>query len=233
VLGLDPGAVHLRVRRRRREDGRQYERRADLGERIEVRENGLRFLVNLTDYLDTGLFLDHRPLRALIRREVAGRRFLNLFAYTCTASVYAAAGGARSTTSVDLSAPYLSWGRDNLILNGFTAATHELVQAECRKWLSTERRRYDLVLLAPPSSSESKRMERPLDVRRDHPGLIAAAMAVLDEGGELLFASLGQGFALDPQVTRRFDVRDITDATWPRDFAKHRGGRQTFRIRAR
>jgi 23S rRNA (guanine2445-N2)-methyltransferase / 23S rRNA (guanine2069-N7)-methyltransferase len=158
VLEVPPGNVFLKVRRRQK-GASQYEKFDRRGEFHEVREGECRFLVNFTDYLDTGLFLDHRPTRQLLREMAAGKSFLNLFAYTGAATVYAAAGGARATTTVDLSSVYLDWAKRNLALNGFSGPQHEFVRADCLEWLQRERRRFDLIFLDPPTFSTSKRMD--------------------------------------------------------------------------
>ncbi len=183
VLEIPPDHVVLKTRRPQR-GADQYQKLGDEGSLLEVEEGGLRFLVNLTDYLDTGLFLDHRLTRKLIRDLAPGRRFLNLFAYTGSASVYAAAGGAASTTTVDLSITYLDWARRNLDINGFSGPEHGFVRADCLEWLAqagAARRPgagppgagpYDLIFLDSPTFSNSKSMNATLDVQRDHPWLI-------------------------------------------------------------
>ena len=233
VLGIPPGNVVLKVRQRQKGLA-QYERQAMTGEFREVGEGGLRFLVNLTDYLDTGLFLDHRPTRAMIRELAAGpappggsgrsRRFLNLFAYTGTASVYAASGGAASTTTVDMSRVYLDWARRNMALNGFVEGPlHRLVQADCLKWLAIRRpERYDLIFLDPPTFSTSKRMGvRTFDVQRDHVPLVRAAASLLAQDGVLLFSNNFQRFRLDRPGLSEFTIEDISAHTIPPDFVRN------------
>jgi 23S rRNA (guanine2445-N2)-methyltransferase / 23S rRNA (guanine2069-N7)-methyltransferase len=222
TLGIAPERVVLKVRRRQKGLA-QYERQAARGEFFPVEEAGLRFLVNLTDYLDTGLFLDHRPTRALIRSLAQGRRFLNLFAYTAAASVHAAAGGAASTTSVDLSAVYLDWARRNLAANGFSAGSrHRLLRADCLRWLAEATvGAYDLVFLDPPTFSTSKRMgDRVLDVQRDHVTLIRGAVRLLARGGTLIFSTNFRRFRLDREALGDLAVTDLTAATIPPDFAR-------------
>ena len=158
VLEVPPDRVFLKVRQRQR-GARQYQKQADQGHFHEVREGPARFLVNFTDYLDTGLFLDHRITRRRLGERAGGRRFLNLFGYTGTATVYAALGGAISTTTVDLSATYLDWARRNLELNGIRGPQHQLIQADCRQWLIWARGHYDLIFLDPPTFSNSRRLE--------------------------------------------------------------------------
>jgi len=221
VLGVEPAAVALRVRRRLG-PGEQHPRYAARGERFEVREGDLRFLVNLTDYVDTGLFLDDRLLRRRIRGQAAaGRDFLNLFAYTCAGSVAAAAGGARSTTSVDLSRRYLDWGRDNFALNTMssTGAAARFVRADAFAFLARarrERRRFDLAFVAPPTRSRSKGAEADFDVARDHLRLLDAVAAVLGPGGTILFATSRRDFELAPSIV----ATEITAEVTPRDFSR-------------
>jgi 23S rRNA (guanine2445-N2)-methyltransferase / 23S rRNA (guanine2069-N7)-methyltransferase len=176
VAGVPQERIHIRTRRRNKR-GEQYQKVDDQAHFHVVGENGLKFRVNFDDYLDTGLFLDHRITRARLREAARGKRFLNLFAYTGTATVYAAAGGATSSTTVDMSRTYLDWAHRNLALNGFADRQHDLVQADCREWLQESARRregYDLIFLDPPTFSNSKRMEGVLDVERDHVSLIDA-----------------------------------------------------------
>jgi 23S rRNA (guanine2445-N2)-methyltransferase / 23S rRNA (guanine2069-N7)-methyltransferase len=184
--------------------------------------------VNFDDYLDTGIFLDHRPTRARIREIAAGKRFLNLFSYTGTVTVNAAAGGARSSVSVDLSRTYLDWAERNLALNDLATRDHQLVQADCREWLADAGRglakyrdAYDLIFLDPPTFSNSKRMEGVLDIARDHPSLIDACMHILAPGGLLVFSTNAQKFKLDSGSSERYDVKDISVTTIPRDFARN------------
>jgi len=219
ALGVDPADVVLRVRRRRAE-GEQHERRDDRRELREVREGDLRFLVNLTDYLDTGLFLDDRLLRRRLREQARDRDVLNLFAHTCTASVAAAAGGARSTTSVDLSKTFLEWGRRNFAVNALADPRHRLVRADVLQWLARDdRRRYGLIFLAPPTWSTSKAMEEDFDVQRDHVGLLERCARRLAPGGEILFATNLRTFVLDEESIG-LRVREITEEVTPPDFAR-------------
>jgi 23S rRNA (guanine2445-N2)-methyltransferase / 23S rRNA (guanine2069-N7)-methyltransferase len=221
ALGIDPADVVLRVRQKRA-PGEQHERRGDAQVFREVREGDLRFLVNLTDYLDTGLYLDDRLLRRRIQGGAEGRDVLNLFAYTCAASVAAAAGGARSTTSVDLSNVYLAWGRRNFDLNGFRGPGHRFVRADVLRWLDRggDGRRYGLVLLAPPTYSTSKGMVGDFDVQRDQRALLRRAIGRLAPGGELLFATNRRDFVLDVDAGSGFGVEEITAAITPPDFAR-------------
>jgi 23S rRNA (guanine2445-N2)-methyltransferase / 23S rRNA (guanine2069-N7)-methyltransferase len=223
VLGLPEERVVLRVRRRQR-GGDQYEKVAEQEQFHTVREGGYRFLVNFTDYLDTGLFLDHRMTRRRVGELAAGRAFLNLFAYTGTATVYAAGGGATSSTTVDMSRTYLDWAKRNLALNGLAGPQHGFVQADCLAWLEEQvaaGRRYGLIFVDPPTLSRSKRMDREFDVQRDHARLLAMTARLLEPGGQILFSNNFQKFKLDPAIAQSFEVEDLTRATLPRDFERN------------
>ncbi|MCE4071906.1 MULTISPECIES: bifunctional 23S rRNA (guanine(2069)-N(7))-methyltransferase RlmK/23S rRNA (guanine(2445)-N(2))-methyltransferase RlmL [Pseudomonas] len=221
------------IKRRERQAGKkQYERQNAEGRFMEVEEGGVKLLVNLTDYLDTGLFLDHRPIRLRIQREAAGKRFLNLFCYTATATVHAAKGDARSTTSVDLSKTYLDWARRNLSLNGFSDK-QRLVQSDVMEWLREDRGEYDLVFIDPPTFSNSKRMEGVFDVQRDHVELIDLAMARLAKGGVLYFSNNFRKFELDEGLSARYQVEDISAQTLDQDFARNSKIHRAWRITVR
>jgi len=239
AVGIPADRVILKIRRRQKGLA-QYERQATTDQFHEVHEGGLRFLVNLADYLDTGLFLDHRPTRALIRGLISGGRFLNLFAYTGTASVSAAAGGAAATTTVDMSSVYLDWARRNMALNGFTEGrAHRFVRADCLAWLATPREeRYHVIFLDPPTFSNSKRMgEATFDVQRDHVGLIQAAAKLLARDGILLFSNNFRHFKMSRAGLPDLAIEDISHATIPPDFQRnlriHNCWRITRRTRAR
>jgi 23S rRNA (guanine2445-N2)-methyltransferase / 23S rRNA (guanine2069-N7)-methyltransferase len=239
VTGVPPERIRVRVRKRQTR-GNQYQKVAEQFRFHIVEEGGLKLRVNFDDYLDTGIFLDHRPTRARIRAIARDRRFLNLFSYTGTVTVHAAAGGARSSVSVDLSRTYLDWAERNLALNDFATRDHRLVQADCREWLADAARgldkyrdKYDLIFLDPPTFSNSKRMQGVLDITRDHAELIDACMAVLAPGGLLVFSTNAQKFKLDPSVGDRYDVSDISAATVPRDFARNPRIHRCFDIRKR
>jgi len=224
VLGLPAERVVLRVRRRQR-GGEQYEKVGEEATFHEVREGGHRFLVNFTDYLDTGLFLDHRLTRRRVGELAAGRSFLNLFAYTGTATVYAAGGGAVSSTTVDMSRTYLDWARRNLALNGLAGPQHGFVQADCLAWLEEQggapARRYGLIFVDPPTLSRSKRMDREFDVQRDHARLLQMAARLLEPDGVIVFSNNYQKFKLDPVVAQQFAVQDVSRATLPEDFSRN------------
>ncbi|WP_166367189.1 bifunctional 23S rRNA (guanine(2069)-N(7))-methyltransferase RlmK/23S rRNA (guanine(2445)-N(2))-methyltransferase RlmL [Pseudomonas akapageensis] len=231
ALNIDKSRVVIK-RRERQSGTRQYERQSTQGQFTEVREGGVKLLVNLTDYLDTGLFLDHRPMRMRIQREAAGKRFLNLFCYTATASVHAAKGGARSTTSVDLSKTYLDWARRNLSLNGFSDK-NRLEQGDVMAWLQASRDEYDLIFIDPPTFSNSKRMEGVFDVQRDHVELLDLAVARLAPGGVLYFSNNFRKFQLDENLAERYSVEEITAQTLDPDFARNSKIHRAWRIQAR
>lgn len=223
VLKISPEQLFLKVRRIQK--GRaQYEKLDSTGRFYEVGEGGLHFLVNFSDYLDTGIFLDHRVTRAKLRDVARGKHFLNLFAYTGTATVYAAAGGAASTTSVDMSRTYLDWARKNLALNGYSDSRHRCIQADCLEWLkqaARDKKRYGLIFLDPPSFSNSARMATVFDVQRDHPALILAAIKLLSPDGTIIFSNNRRNFKMDHAALTGLFIEDITSSTIPEDFARN------------
>lgn len=239
VLEVAPSDVAVKVRRRQRGTS-QYERQAERGEFVQVAEGGLRFLVNLHDYLDTGLFLDHRPVRGMVRELATGRRVLNLFAYTGAASVYAAAGEASAVNTVDLSATYLDWAQQNMALNGLADRPGvRFMRSNALTWLAEERRRveagvadrYGLVFCDPPTFSASKKMgAQTFDVQRDHVALITDAAAVLADDGVLLFSTNLRSFKLDREALAGLEIEDITAETIPPDFARNPKIHRCFRI---
>jgi 23S rRNA (guanine2445-N2)-methyltransferase / 23S rRNA (guanine2069-N7)-methyltransferase len=235
VTGVAQERVHVRTRRKNKR-GEQYSKVQERETYHVVMEDGLKFLVNFDDYLDTGLFLDHRVTRGRLRAAASGKRFLNLFAYTCTASVYAAAGGAASTTSVDMSNTYLNWAQRNFELNGLSPDRNGLVQADCRVWLQEggrSRERYDLIFIDPPTFSNSKRMEGVFDVERDHPEFIDGCVRLLAPGGLIVFSTNSQRFRLDESLSQRYDVRDISAKTLPKDFERNPRIHRCFEVRVR
>ena len=231
LLEIEP--QHIVFKRRQPQRGAaQYERHAETASFIEVEEAGLKFRVNLRDYLDTGLFLDHRLTRARVRTLAADRDVLNLFAYTGSASVYAAAGGARSTTAVDLSATYCIWARQNLTLNAFHAPYHRVLQADCLEWLADEPdRRYGLIFLDPPTFSNSKRMRAELDIQRDYIEMIAQCRRWLTDDGVLLFSTNLRRFKFDLAALPKFTVKDLSRETLPEDFARNPRIHQCYELR--
>lgn len=219
TLAVPRANLHLKARARQ-EGAAQYERLAQADVRIPVQEDGLTFLVNLDDYLDTGLFLDHRLMRRRVRGEAAGRHMLNLFAYTGAFSVHAAAGGAATTTSVDLSQTYLDWARDNLAANGFREDRHQLVRADIVQWLEApSSQRWDLAVVDPPTFSNSKKMRGVFDVQRDHPQLLRRVFERMSRGAIVYFSTNARRFKLAPDAFEgATKVDDISRETVPVDF---------------
>ncbi len=232
VLDVEPRHVVLKQRRQQK-GGAQYQRVDQRGDFLEVREGQARLLVNLTDYLDTGLFLDHRPVRLKIAELARDKRFLNLFCYTATASVQAAVGGAHLTTSVDLSSTYLDWARHNFALNGLSEARNHFVQADCREWVKECKQQFDLILLDPPTFSNSKRMEGTLDIQRDQVELIDDTMQLLAPDGLLIFSNNRQKFRLDPQIETQYAVEEVTRWSLDADFQRQPPIHQCWFIRHR
>ena len=233
VLSVPLPQVHTRVRKPQK-GAEQYEKRDSAAERHAVQEGGLKFWVNFRDYLDTGLFLDHRIVRGMLRGWAKDADFLNLFCYTGSATVYAAAGGARSTTGVDLSNTYLDWAHENLLLNGFRGDNHELYRADCLAWLEEQEpqgARFDLIFLDPPTFSNSKRMDGVLDVQRDHVGMIRRSLKLLRPAGRLVFSTNYTRFKLDAEALADLAIEDISAATVPKDFERHARIHRCFVVR--
>jgi 23S rRNA (guanine2445-N2)-methyltransferase / 23S rRNA (guanine2069-N7)-methyltransferase len=233
VLEVPLPQVHTRVRKPQKGAG-QYEKHDSAAQRYAVQEGGLKFWVNFRDYLDTGLFLDHRIVRGMLRDWARDADFLNLFCYTGSATVYAAAGGARSTTGVDLSNTYLDWAHENLLLNGFRGANHELYRADCLAWLEQQEprgARFDLIFLDPPTFSNSKRMDGVLDVQRDHVGMIRRSLKLLRPEGRLVFSTNFTRFKLDAQALADLAIEDISAASVPKDFERHASIHKCFVVR--
>ncbi|HEX9451561.1 MAG TPA: class I SAM-dependent methyltransferase [Burkholderiales bacterium] len=224
ALKLPLKSVALKERHGQRPD-EQYRKLAASAQDFVVQEGGHRFIVNLTDHLDTGLFLDHRVTRALVGTLAPGRRVLNLFCYTGSFSVYAAGNRATSTTSVDLSKTYLDWARRNFELNRIDFGRNRLVQADVVRFLEEEREsrdRYELIVLDPPSFSNSKRMQGVLDVQRDHVALVRGCLALLSPGGDLLFSTNLRSFKLDADALADVPMTEISAQTVPPDFRNRR-----------
>ena len=218
VLEAAPAKIFFKERQRQR-GAQQYERHDDRQNEQIVRENGLQFVVNLSDYLDTGLFLDRRQTRQMVRETAQGKRFLNLFAYTGSFTVYAAAGGAVSSTTIDLSKTYLEWAQRNLRLNNLEGPQHQFVRADVKQWLEEPLRElFDLIVLDPPTFSNSKAMRDILDTQRDHPMLINQCLARLSPGGTLLFSTNYRRFKLDEAAIQTTKIREISAQTVPPDF---------------
>lgn len=225
LLSLYPesrGKLFFKERRRQKGDS-QYQRQHSGPSHNAVQvvsEGAARFEVNLADYLDTGLFLDHRPVRRMIGAMARGKRVLNLFCYTAAASVHAALGGATSSLSIDMSNSYLEWAGRNFVLNGLDLKQHQLLRADCLEWLEREQGVFDLVFLDPPTFSNSKKMEQVLDIQRDHGALIGHAMAVLAPGGTLVFSNNFRKFSMDQAVLQNWQVEAITEQTFDPDFQR-------------
>ena len=231
ALGVPRANIAVKTRSKGK-GGEKYGRMDERGEFFEVGEGGLKFLVNLTDYLDTGLFLDHRPLRARVRDAARGKRFLNLFCYTGSVSVYAAAGGASETTSVDLSQTYLDWAAGNLARNGFDMAQHKLEWSDAIGYLESHSAMFDLIFVDPPTFSNSKRAED-FDVQRDHVRLLTLCGERLLPGGLILFSNNFRRFKFDQAALAQFDVRDISTATIPFDFERNQRIHRAWELRLR
>ena len=224
------------LKQRKQQSGKQqYQALQKGGDYLEVAEEGCRLLVNLTDYLDTGLFLDHRPVRKRIQNMAAGKRFLNLFCYTASATIHAIKGGAKKSLSVDMSATYQSWSRKNLALNGASEWLHKLEQADCMEFLrhhgKTHAGQYDLIFLDPPTFSNSKRMIGVMDVQRDHVWMIKQAMGLLSPEGTLIFSTNYRKFVLDEKVKQFNEVVDISSKTIDRDFSRNKKIHYCFEIK--
>jgi 23S rRNA (guanine2445-N2)-methyltransferase / 23S rRNA (guanine2069-N7)-methyltransferase len=213
--------VYYKERRRQKGDS-QYQRLNDeSSESILVSEGRARFEVNLSDYLDTGLFLDHRPVRQLVGQLASGKSLLNLFCYTASATVQAALAGAKSSLSIDMSNTYLDWAQRNFDLNSLSPSKHQLLRADCLKWLEHDSQTFDVIFLDPPTFSNSKKMESILDIQRDHPALIRQAMAKLNPEGTLVFSNNFRKFKLDELISRQFNCENITAQTLDNDFERN------------
>ena len=225
-------AAQLHLKRRERQRGLSQYEKADeaAAEMFVVEEGGNRLEINLDSYLDTGLFLDHRPMRGRVAECIAqraksgtGTRFLNLFAYTGSFTVYAARAGASRSVTVDLSNTYQAWTARNFALNGIDPGVHLLVRADVLAWLVdavAAAERYDVIVLDPPSFSNSKKMQGVLDVQRDHARLVSQCHGLLADGGELFFSTNLRSFALDPELDRRFAPREVTHLSVPEDYRR-------------
>lgn len=223
ALGID--SADMTCKQRRRQPGPdQYEKREVSGEFFNVHEHGCVFRVNLKDYLDTGLFLDHRPVRHWIQQHAGGKRFLNLFCYTGAATVHAAVGGASRSLSLDMSKTYVNWAQENLALNRADVSRHRVEQADCLQWLAQKPgpdQRFDLIFLDPPTFSNSARMTGVLDIQRDHAALIDQAMQRLASEGTLIFSNNFRRFKLDKSVEEAFAVTEVSHETLDKDFQRN------------
>jgi len=222
VMDIPDEQLFFKVRRQQK-GHTQYEKLADNKTFYQVMEGRHQFLVNFQDYLDTGLFLDHRNTRQLLEQLSHGKHFLNLFAYTASATVYAAKGGAISTTTVDMSNTYLKWASNNLTLNNIQGKAHQLIQANCLEWLKKNQTQtqYGLIFLDPPSFSSSKRMTSTFDVQRDHVQLIKDTAKLLAPDGLLIFSNNRRHFKMELAALSEFKIENITRTTLPKDFVRN------------
>ena len=223
VLELTSNQLVLKTRQRQK-GKQQYEKLAQKDDFFLVQEYNAKLLVNLTDYLDTGLFLDHRIARKMLGQMSKDADFLNLFCYTGSATVHAGLGGAKSTTSVDMSRTYLEWAEKNLQANGLTGRQHRLIQADCLSWLANSTEQFDLIFIDPPTFSNSKRMDGTFDVQRDHVQLITHLKRLLRRGGTVMFSNNKRGFKMDIEAMQELGLQaqEITAKTLSEDFARNR-----------
>lgn len=221
VVEIGSTAVFMKMRQRKAGRQGQYEKFGEAREERIVPEGGLNFIINLTDYLDTGLFLDHRITRDMFRKDARGQSVLNLFCYTGSFSVYAAAGGAAEVTSVDMSRPYINWAKRNMQYNKqYRPEAHDFIQADVLDWIrGVPTDRYDLIICDPPTFSNSKRMDGEWDVQRDHVPLLKSLLRILTERGKIYFSTNYRDFALNRESIPASVVKDISTATTPFDFA--------------
>ncbi|MFT3709739.1 MAG: class I SAM-dependent methyltransferase [Archangium sp.] len=222
ALELAPQKIFTKTHEKRPWGRGQYERLEAHTQLVTVEEHGLKFECNLSDYLDTGLFLDHRVTRARVRKEASGKRFLNLFAYTGSFTVHARAGGARTTCTVDLSNTYCDWAERNLKLNGFgtDAREHRVIRADVLGWLEDCRETFDLIVLDPPSFSSSKKMGRRFEIQRDHRWLIDRTRALLSDEGVLYFSTNFLDFELDARLAKDAQVQESLPADFRRQVQR-------------
>lgn len=220
AIALSTEVIYMKERQRKEGRQGQYEKFGEEKKEFIVKENGLSFILNLTDYLDTGLFLDHRITRAMVRERAKGKNVLNLFCYTGSFSVYAADGGASHVTSVDLSKTYINWAKRNMQYNKlYHADKHEFVQADVMEVINElPADTYDLIICDPPTFSNSKRMESNFDVQRDHVVLLKKLLKATKEEGQIFFSNNYHKFQLDKDAIPAFEIKDITGATTPFDF---------------
>lgn len=223
VLAIPTESIITKVRRRQSGDS-QYEKEDVKTLAFITREQGLRFKVNLSDYIDTGIFFDHRPLRLTVQNEAAGKRVLNLYCYTGAFSVYAAAGEAAHIDSVDLSGKYLGWAEENMRLNGFTdKSKYRFIEGDVTTFLEKAFGKYDIIILDPPTFSNSKKTDTMLDINKDWPSLIALCTSLLSENGVLYFSTNSRKLSFDEKkIPEDFAAKDITSSTIPEDFRNER-----------
>lgn len=221
-LALEIPRQQVVLKQRKKQKGKQqYEKQAETEQRLLVTEGKAKFIVNCKDYLDTGLFLDHRLLRRKFFEIAKNKDFLNLFCYTATASVHAALGGAKETVNVDMSNTYLDWAKENFSENEIELRKHYFIQADCLQWIEECKTKFDIIFLDPPSFSNSKRMQETLDIQRDHEELIEKTMQLLKPAGQLYFSTNFRKFKLNPSIAEKFSVKDISPETIDKDYARN------------
>ncbi len=227
ILETSQEKIVLKVRKKQ-QGSAQYNRQDKKDHKLIIHENGLKFSINMYDYIDTGLFLDHRNTRQLIKSLAHKCSFLNLFAYTGSATVFAAAGGAKSTTTVDMSNTYLNWAKENLAINGYSdniyaSAKHEFIREDCLKWMQQaihEKQKYQLIFIDPPTFSNSKKMETSLDINRDQVALLSGCLALLADDGRIIFSTNARSFKLDDSIKEDCFIKEITAETTTEDFRR-------------
>jgi 23S rRNA (cytosine1962-C5)-methyltransferase len=220
IFAASPEDIHWRTRIKRMKT-QQYEKIGEQKEFFTVHEYGVKFKINFYDYLDTGLFLDHRETRQMVAALAKDKRVLNLFAYTCSFSVHAAVAGAAYTKSVDLSNTYTAWGKENFILNSLPLSKNEIVRADCLKFMGEEIRsgaRYDIIIIDPPTISRSKKMDQMFDVQEDYSALVTSALRLLSDGGVIFFSTNSRKFTFDMSLFPSCVIKEISDKTIPLDF---------------
>lgn len=222
AIGINPNKIIMKTRERQKGTN-QYQKLDERKLELITTEYGAKFKLNLTGYLDTGLFLDHRLTRRLVGQKAKGRRVLNLFSYTGSASVHAALGGAKTVTTVDMSNTYINWTKDNFALNGLQGKQYEFVQADCLQWIRDCNEQFDLIFIDPPTFSNSKRMEDSFDVQRDHVNLLGALVKLLSPTGELVFSNNKRKFKMDIETLTKMNimVKNIDDITLPMDYKRN------------
>ena len=217
LFSVSQESIYSRTRIKR-EKLEQYEKTGESKEFFSVFEYGLQFRVNLSDYLDTGLFLDHRETRRLVASMANGKRLLNLFAYTCSFSVHAAAAGATFTKSVDLSNTYSKWGKENFLLNGLPLANNLIIREDVLRFLEEERGIYDVIVIDPPTISRSKKMDQMFDIQEDYFFLISKTLNLLSQNGTLIFSTNSRHFDFDQNLFDKCTILDISKKTIPMDY---------------
>ena len=220
LFNVPVGNIYVKQRQKQRRSA-QYEKQSESFKTSLVEEAGLKFEINLDRYIDTGLFLDHRLTRSMIERMAKGKKFLNLFSYTATATVYAARGGAISTTSVDKSNTYTGWAKKNMMLNGFDNSRHVFRSTDCMEWLQKEKSKYSLIFLDPPTFSNTKKTGISFDIQKEHVELILATINLMSDDGTLIFSNNYRQFKMDFEKLSHLKIEDITASTISPDFERN------------